>query len=274
MAPLVILLLFSRPNDFKHGLLESDSGSPCFKKFHPSLRVSDPVYQRISFFYPDRLLIYILKTNFTYSHCFIYWCTWGTDSKIERISLDGDISTRLTIHSQRRSKPKNLIIDFTTNRLFWLDAQHGTIGSRHLDGGHIFYEVEPSPLSIAVFEDIIYWIGSNKQTIFMMNKLTGVNGTLYNSTMNADLIFAFHEQLQPAGELLFHLHSIIFGPIDVCPINSPMCVRACVRASVRTFYNSDTDFLLFSHELKVFLKMLDLLDSAASEESEEILKDS
>ena len=141
---------------------------------------------------------------------YLYWCDWGNQAKIERISLDGDTNTRKVIHMRGNSRPNGLVIDFATDHLFWFDDLRRTVETIYINGGdHKVFNVYHNPLSIAVFEDIAYWVSWKQEKISWINKLNEERGILdYTSLFNPDHILAFHERMQPAGMNLFTFISV------------------------------------------------------------------
>ena len=66
----------------------------------------------------------------------LYWTDWGVVTKIERVSMDGDNSTRQALHRTNLGWPNGLTIDYATQTLYWADAQLNKIESSNVDGSN------------------------------------------------------------------------------------------------------------------------------------------
>ena len=89
----------------------------------------------------------------------MYWTDWGQPATIERASMDGTSQTIL--HNSGLGWPNGLTIDYTTQTLYWVDAQLDRIetstvsglGRRILSTTHIIYH----PFGIDVYQGVLYW---------------------------------------------------------------------------------------------------------------------
>lgn len=105
----------------------------------------------------------------------IYWTDWGTVAKIEKATLHG--KNRTAIITKDVWWPNGLTIDFTLNRLYWIDAKLRRIETCDMNGHHrvlvrklSFYS---HPFAISVFEDHIYWTDWETGAVEVANKFTG-----------------------------------------------------------------------------------------------------
>ena len=81
-------------------------------------------------------------------------------AKIERISMDGDNSTRKALHSTNLKWPNGITIDHNTQTLYWVDAGLNKIESSNVDGSNrvlittnqIFH-----PFGITYHNGYLYW---------------------------------------------------------------------------------------------------------------------
>lgn len=62
----------------------------------------------------------------------MFWTDWGTQPKIESAAMDG--TSRNVIADTNLFWPNGLVIDYATDKLFWVDAKHHMIESAGLDG--------------------------------------------------------------------------------------------------------------------------------------------
>ena len=65
---------------------------------------------------------------------YLYWTDWGNEAAIERISMDGNKTTREAIIKQDIRWPNGLTLDFEYNRLYWADAKLWRLEAANLDG--------------------------------------------------------------------------------------------------------------------------------------------
>jgi len=106
----------------------------------------------------------------------LFWSDWGAHPKIERAGLDG--SHRSVIVEESVRWPNGIAIDLAQDRIFWVDAKLGLIGSADLDGARarvVLYsrEVLRHPFSVTVFEDWVYWSDWDQNAIFRADKFNG-----------------------------------------------------------------------------------------------------
>jgi len=130
----------------------------------------------------------------------LYWTDWGDPAKIERASMDGS-ERRVLISGNHIEWPVDLAIDYTTRKLYWIDAKLKVIKHCDMDGSNVREVVNQGivePSGITVFEDHMYWI--DKKTIKKANKLTGKNVTvLVNEAFSPLDLHIYHPQRQPTG---------------------------------------------------------------------------
>ncbi|KAJ8019651.1 Low-density lipoprotein receptor-related protein 2 [Holothuria leucospilota] len=113
---------------------------------------------------------------------YIFWTDYGLIPYIGRIGMDGK-GTRLDIHGDKIIFPFGLSIDYSSNRIFWVDAHLDYIGHSDFDGNN--FHIIPSqgdetyfrPFAVTVFEEFIYWTEWSQMTVFRSHKYTGANRT-------------------------------------------------------------------------------------------------
>ncbi len=134
----------------------------------------------------------------------MYWTDWGEHAKIEKMSMDGDLSTRTVLHSLNGSWPNGLSIDFTISRIFWTDAKLRVIESSRLDGSDrriVLRLPNQHPFSISVFEDYIYWSDWTNEGINKANKFTGADrGPYIRNVFDVMGLDIYHPLRQPTGK--------------------------------------------------------------------------
>ena len=192
----------------------------------------------------------MLATSFKFASFgsrYIYWTDWGQAAKIERMSMDGDFSTRAILHNLTGSWPNGLSIDFTLFRIYWTDAKLKVIESSRLDGSdrrQILYLPAQHPFSITVFEDFMYWSDWTSEAIYKANKFTGKGRTQIISQAYSMMgVEIYHPLRQPNGMCLY---LYVFIPICVYTyvrfylfLFLPICVFTyrCVFAIMSLFYD-------------------------------------
>jgi len=103
----------------------------------------------------------------------MYWTDWGTIAKIEKASMDG--RNRSVIHNTSLVWPNGLTLDYSTQVLYWADANLDKIESSNVDGSNrrvLVNIVGHHPFGITLFEDTLYfsdWLGG----IFSADKSGG-----------------------------------------------------------------------------------------------------
>ncbi|XP_057299879.1 low-density lipoprotein receptor-related protein 8-like [Hydractinia symbiolongicarpus] len=186
---------------------------------------------------------------------FLYWSDWGENAKIERISMDGDLESRITIFTRIDSWPNGLVIDFTIERLFWVDAKRKTIESSSLNGSDHKFILEISgyhPFSVAIFEDYAYWTDWEIEAVHRVNKFNGESyERLQIQGYKPTGISVYHPVLQPSAsnpcrnKFCSHLclFSHRYGHRCACPTGHQLMKdgRTCNTSDA---YNCVPDFCL------------------------------
>ncbi|OAD52717.1 Vitellogenin receptor [Eufriesea mexicana] len=129
----------------------------------------------------------------------LYWTEWGSNSSILMASMDGKNATALI--NQDLEWPNSLSIDYTNNRLYWIDSKLKVIESIRLDGTDrrtILKDIAKKPISLAVFENKLYWSDWISNTIQSCDKFTGKDWKVLINTNNTIYgIHIYHSVLKP-----------------------------------------------------------------------------
>ncbi|KAI4882735.1 hypothetical protein NFI96_028538 [Prochilodus magdalenae] len=107
------------------------------------------------------------------------WSEIGNEPRIERAGMDG--TQRKVVLRQSLSWPVAMAVDILTDRMYWADKKLKCIGSATLDGEDVRMlqlTETPSPFSVAVFNNMVYWSDTEKQAILGAQKNTGKNSTV------------------------------------------------------------------------------------------------
>ena len=114
----------------------------------------------------------------------LFWAEWGNrrhKPRVERINMDGTDATIIAYKQVYR--PVGLVIDFATDKLYWIDAEKLTLESSDLNGRHRTYIVpehrnsiiQPpykleKPMATAIFEDFAYISDQGQQTMYQIRR--------------------------------------------------------------------------------------------------------
>ena len=137
---------------------------------------------------------------------FLYWTDWGDPAKIERASMDGS-DRRVLVSGRHIEWPVDLTIDYTTKKLYWIDAKLRVIKQADLNGNNVrevVYQGITHPSAVTLFEDHVYWI--DDKSIYKANKFTGNNATVVLKTAFSPRdLHIYHPQRQPDGKTTLSL---------------------------------------------------------------------
>ena len=92
----------------------------------------------------------------------MFWTDWGDYPKIERASMDGDPSTRVTLVEGNIGWPNGLTLDYENKRLYWVEAKFNEINSVDWNGHNrrmIFKDPNmlPLPFAVSYYNKELYW---------------------------------------------------------------------------------------------------------------------
>lgn len=114
--------------------------------------------------------------------------------------MDGS-ERQVLISGNHMEWPVDLAIDYTTRKLYWIDAKLKVIKHCDMDGSNVREVVNQGikgPRAITVFEDHMYWI--DRKAIYKANKFTGKNVTVVvNEAFSPLDLHIYHPQRQPKG---------------------------------------------------------------------------
>lgn len=77
----------------------------------------------------------------------MFWTDWGEVPKIERAGMNGDLTTRKVIVSDKIFWPNGLTIDYVSKNIYWVDGKLGFIDVSE----YIFYIILYSLISFYIF---------------------------------------------------------------------------------------------------------------------------
>ena len=131
-----------------------------------------------------------------YIHSYLFWTDVAKKSKIERSNLLG--SSRKVIVSDQ-DMPMGITVDTVSDKVYWSDLHLHHICSVNLDGSdfkRVLYNID-SPLSVAVFEDEIYWTSKVENKIYRASKFDGTEKSEYNASLLSPMdVVVYHSLAQ------------------------------------------------------------------------------
>lgn len=115
---------------------------------------------------------------------YMYWTDWGGVAKIERASMDG--SDRRTLHSTGLIWPNGLTIDYSAQKIYWVDASLDRIEYSNVDGSgrFVLFSGLDHPFSLTLEENLLFWTDWFNDAIHVTHKISGAsagNLTLFSN---------------------------------------------------------------------------------------------
>ncbi|CAB1344485.1 unnamed protein product [Coregonus sp. 'balchen'] len=135
---------------------------------------------------------------------FMYWTDWGNEAKIEKSGLNG--ADRVALVTDNIMWPNGITLDMVNQRLYWVDSKMHTLSSIDVNGGgrHTLIYNEDKlahPLSLAVFEEKVFWTDMGDRVVMSANRLTGNDITvLAEDLIQPEDIIVYHNLKQPIGK--------------------------------------------------------------------------
>ena len=90
----------------------------------------------------------------------MYWTDWGNPAKIEKVSMDGNVSSRAVLHDTDLRWPNALTLDIETQILYWADAYMDRIESSTVDGSNRLLLTTSGvshPFALTHYGEKLYW---------------------------------------------------------------------------------------------------------------------
>lgn len=107
----------------------------------------------------------------------MFWADWGSPPRIERASLAGvNRTTLVDLSSSSQYWPNAVFVDYTEDRVYWIDSYDDVIDSTDLNGQNrqlLSGDIHPSqnmyPFDFTVYSDTLYWSDWNTDSIERLN---------------------------------------------------------------------------------------------------------
>lgn len=152
---------------------------------------------------------------------YMFWTDYGDNPKIERATLAGQERTAIIADTiiTRLKYPNDVIVDYTSYRIYWVDGGLNVIGTADLNGRNIKMSkpIKNSKLfALAVYNNTLYITDSemNAKSIIVADKesLREIDRFTQPIIGSRDLfgLTMLHESRQPTGDqdVLLILHSV------------------------------------------------------------------
>lgn len=135
--------------------------------------------------------------------------------------MDG--TDRMALVTDNIHWPNGLTIDYTSDRIYWIDAKHRVIESITVNGADrkkIVTRGLHHPFAITVFEDAVYWTDWHFKSVSLANKKNGRGFKTIHSGLHFPMdLHSFHPQRQPIYE-------------NHCGTDNGKCSHMCLPTSL------------------------------------------
>ena len=139
------------------------------------------------------------------------WTDYGDNPKIERATLAGQERTTIIANNgiTRLKYPNDVLVDYTSNKIYWVDAGLNVVGTADLEGRNIKISepIKNSHLfAVALYNNTLYITDSemNAKSIIVIDKESLREISRFSSSVIGSLdlfgLTLLHESRQPAGE--------------------------------------------------------------------------
>ncbi len=100
----------------------------------------------------------------------IFWTDWGDPAKIESASMDG--TNRRVIHSTGLAWPNGITLDYTEQRIYWVDALLDRIEYSSYNGSNriVLMSGLLHPFAITLEGSLVFWTDWAQDSIFSAHK--------------------------------------------------------------------------------------------------------
>ena len=156
----------------------------------------------------------------------MFWTDYGNNPTIERATLAGQERTPIISSNTTLKYPNDVIVDYSSNRIYWVDAGLDVVGTADMQGHYINISepIKSSHLyAMALYDNKLYIsnVETNAKSIIVIDKESLKESKIFTSSVieSRDILgmAMLHESRQPPGkpEKLSHLiHSIHFSVSD------------------------------------------------------------
>ncbi|XP_054717262.1 low-density lipoprotein receptor-related protein 6-like [Uloborus diversus] len=158
----------------------------------------------------------------------IFWTDWGETPKIEKASMDGNLTSRSIIVKDDIFWPNGIVADYDTKRIYWADAKLRFISSMDFDGKSRQVIVNgnlPHPFALTLHNDMLYWTDWVTRAVHACNKKDDcMKRTTFGGFLSPMGIHVYHQDRQPPGP-------------TPCDKNNGGCSHLCLLSAYKPFYS-------------------------------------
>lgn len=192
----------------------------------------------------------------------MFWSDWSDTPLIEQAAMDG--SNRIPIVSENLLYPNGLAIDFSNNRLYFVDAGTKALEFVNFDGtgrNRLIADSLQHPFGIDVYEDNIYWSDWDLQSILMADKHSGKNRrNVITDTSDLMDIRVFHRKRKTIRNPCAVRNG---GCSHMCLLKKSKYTCACpigvkLTEDGRTCKEQPSNYILFAHRTDIRQVSLDI----------------
>ena len=178
----------------------------------------------------------------------MFWTDWGSPPKIERASLAGLNRTVLVdLSSSYQHLPNSIFVDYTQDRIYWIDALIDAIDSTDLNGNNRrLIASRPSlnmhPFDFTVYDDVLYWSDWNTDSIEKLNWTTAayLGGFGILASYRVYGVALLHQQRQPTSAGNKSAHILIFVKNVIDTVSLPLLPRSILIYLLSSKLRRDT----------------------------------
>lgn len=161
----------------------------------------------------------------------LFWTDWDEgDPRVERCSMAGEFRTTIMqVDRVNGAWPNGLTLDYTTRRVYWIDARSDSIHSTNYDGKdhHLIIqdmETLSHPFGISLYENHVYWTDWRTNSVIRANKWNG-----------SDIAVIQRTQSQPFGIQILHSSRQPIDGVNPCGTNNGHCSHLCLLSLNKTY---------------------------------------
>jgi len=151
----------------------------------------------------------------------MFWISRGLRARIERATLSGDSKTTLVSFTSLwwPPRPNGITLDFSANRLYWVDSQTRRIESVDFNGNsRQSFKTFPfsiRPYDIVLYSGVFYYSDTSSQSIDKIDKATKQSLGSYTGLGGSNVLrlAMFSPVRQPKGMYLSACSEIVAAAI-------------------------------------------------------------
>ena len=151
----------------------------------------------------------------------MFWISRGLQPRIERATLAGDGKTTLVSFSFSwwwSNRPNGITLDFSANRLYWVDSRIGRIESVDFNGSNRQrFKTLPfssQPYDIVLYSGVFYYSDTSSQSIGKIDKATKQSlGSYTGLGASNDLRLAMFSPIRQPKGMYLSTHSGIVAAV-------------------------------------------------------------